>query len=308
MDIDQTLSDIMDYDTEIWGTDVTPINATHAIDPRRRAAKIQHDRERRHVRALVAKEHPSLLSGEQNIEVPPVTIYAVVGVIANESNGRGRRRSHQYFVKCLEQGVKKRGWKLPIPSPYITLPHAPSLFSTKKFTLLPELRAQEQAFIESLTYLDPRRLASRYAESKQDGLTNPVSLSHVMVGQLIFCAVRYGGLIKPRLLDAFLHAVSHWDGSLLTRSMLSLELGIQHTLPPTRWYPDPLTTILILRFKAALQSRQLELPTEGWKQLLRDFLRNLQTHGARVSTSTELFLKPLWWHAASSGERAWHSG
>ncbi len=291
MDIDPALIDIMDYDTEIWGTDVTPIKAAHAIDPRRRRRTALQDQERRHMRSLVAKAYPLLLSGERDIEVPPETIHSLVVAIANGLNGRGRRRSHQYLVKCLEQGVKKCGWKLPIPSPYITLPHTPSLFSPKKFTLLPELRVQEVAFIESLTYLDPRRPESGFGVFKPNKLTDQSCVSRVMTGQLMFCAVRYGGLIKPELLDAFLHAVPQWDGSLLTQSTLSLELGTQDSLTPMRWYPDPLTTILILRFKASLQSGQLEMPTEGWKPLLRCFLRNLKTLGARVSTSVESFLE-----------------
>jgi len=170
-------------------------------------------------------------------------IHAVVSAIWRNKRLHDPSWTHNSLVRCLQRLKESTGANLPIPYLAIPLPHPRPRVTQEDMNRLPVLRKLEARFISSLKTLDPRTYGKGAATFH--GTNNTRNL-HLLLGQALFSAARYGGLTLPDSLGGLLASLqalrsnSVWAEDLLT-------LDILQVAQTRRWYPDPLSTALILR-------------------------------------------------------------
>jgi len=170
-------------------------------------------------------------------------IHAIVSAIWCNKRLHDPSWTHNSLVRCLQRLKESTGANLPVPYLAIPLPHPRPRATQEDMNRLPVLRKLEARFISSLKTIDPRTYGKGAATFHS---TNNTRNLHLLLGQALFSAARYGGLTLPDSLGGLLASLqalrtnSVWAEDLLT-------LDILQVAQTRRWYPDPLSTALILR-------------------------------------------------------------
>lgn len=249
-------------DAAIWGQD----------DPQRDETSAAAS-DRKEVRMLIADECPELLSGVRGVRVDDRTIRSLEKAIFQSESIRRPKQAHTYLVRGLERGVEARDWDLKVPSPIITLRRPRAPFIPTDFRKLPPLRGLDAAFARSITEVDPQKPEAwlpDYLHPSRSLKWQP-DLSAVLAGQFLFTAARYGGLLHVEQLEQLLAQVP--DGGELIGETLLFEL--KSGAVRRRWHPDPLSTILILRYIHLVRTQKSTPFGRSANDALRVFIRAL---------------------------------
>ena len=249
-------------DGAIWGWDDQKFVETSA------AAS-----DRAEVRDLIADKRPDLLSGVRGASVDDPTIDQLQQDILGSESIRRPKQAHTYFIRCLERGVEHRNWDLEIPSPIITLRRPRAPFIPADFRKLPHLRELAGAFARTLSEVDPLNPApwlSAYLHPSRSLKWEP-DLSALLAGQFLYTAVRYGGVLNVDQVGQILAEV-HEGGRLIGDTLV---FDLESSDVTRRWYADPLSTILILRYRHLVRAHKIEAFGRSASDALRVFIRAL---------------------------------
>jgi integrase len=216
-----------------------------------KASSRRHDYTRK-VLDLLANNHPDLYSGKPCAKLSVDELQSIVAMLKKNSPGHIFKHRMSFLIRVLEQGTQELCWDVAIPAPPVVIPRDRPRFTHESFAKLPELYKVEAAFLEDLKEAPPPTYTSR-------------------IGQLLLSAVLFGGLIQKRWLAPWIGALSKirstesllWLDMLLKPEHLERERRASgktgrskpdHSSTTAtweirrRWFADPLTHALILRW------------------------------------------------------------
>lgn len=191
---------------------------------------------------------------------------------------------HNRLVRRLADGKKAYGWPIEVPSPVVMFNQAPAPFTPQLFRDLAELRPIERAYNNSLRALDPSKpniddITSAYAAPFRNRRSRwTPDLSAFLVGQILFAAARYGGLLSRNALTELLHNLA--SGGMVIRDHLVFDLTAGALT--RRWYADPLSCTLILRYRWLAERDILPIFSRSADDAVRAIVRGLQGEPSRL--------------------------
>ena len=203
---------------------------------------------------LIMTNEPELFLGKLGIFVPENRINKLLDKIQDSCSSRDLKLCRNFFIKGLANGVKKEKWKLIIPSTSIILPRQKSPFTPDSFIPLKALSYLKDQFKLSIeeptfyqnnsSYLHRVRKIKKFKESNS---------SQLHAGQIIFSAILNGGLLNKKWIDTLAEGIK--NNVIVDNDLLWIDLEIVEKNKEDenslfrRWFPDPLTSLLILRWK-----------------------------------------------------------
>lgn len=208
----------------------------------------------RKVLDLLKKKHPDLFTGKIGAKLSIDEAQALVDILQKNTPGDIFKDRVRYLVLGLEHGSLELNWDVAIPPPPVVIPRDKPRFNHETMAELPVIYSIEEAFLVELGHPPPETITNR-------------------IGQLLLSAVLYGGLFHMRWLSPWVEALSHvdceknvlWMDLLFTyeheeRERAAKRLRGCKTNEPDfkdgktsweirrRWFADPLSNALILRW------------------------------------------------------------
>lgn len=217
----------------------------------RKPASARHDYCKK-VLELLAERHPNLYSGQAGATLSFEEAQSLVDTLQKNTPGHIYKHRICFLIRGLEKGTLELGWIVAIPEAPLVIPRDKPRFTLENFTALPEIYSVESAFLENIKHALPDTYTTR-------------------VGQILLSGILFGGLIQKRWLAPWveslpsaIHGASQlWLNMVLTSEHLGRERRAAgktgktkavHTNSrekweiPKRWFADPLTHSLILRW------------------------------------------------------------
>ncbi|MBT0666129.1 hypothetical protein KI809_17600 [Geobacter pelophilus] len=158
----------------------------------------------------------------------------------------------RFLATGLEKGRECLSWDVAIPQIPVGMPREPARFTPDKFKELHCLRRIEKAFIQSLSSSQPLTGRQR-------------------IGQLVLSAILNGGLLDGAWVEPWIASISdrirtHGDfcwfemqkawqyprDERLDKKNYKKKSAEQQILMTRRWFADPLTRVLVVRWKSSL--------------------------------------------------------
>ena len=272
-------------------TDISPNLSTDAKSMSRKqgqsttkpATARKHDREREKDLFLNAKAR--LESADTGSELP--TNQILNGFFQNlkvDPDIHDWRFVHNRLVQDLADAKRESGWSIKVPSPVVMINRTPAPFTPKLFRSLAELRPIEGCFIDSIRELNPQKsniddIVSAYAAPiRKRGLRWTPTLSTFLVGQILFAAARYGGLLSRKALEDLLHQLP--SGGMVIRDHLVFDLTLGAFT--RRWYADPLSCSLILRYRWFVEQEEISTSSRSADNALKAIVAGLVGKTSRL--------------------------
>lgn len=252
--------------------------------------RISRDRDRARLDETLKRLQPSLLHRQPKLTLADEDIDAVFDVIRSDLRFHDWRHVHNTLVRRLEQGVSDLEWEVKIPAPVVVLNRPMAPFTPNGFYALADLRKLEAAFLLCLRELAPDSsdidvIVASYANPSQR-LRRKTDLATLLVGQILFSAARYGGLLSRKSIEALVSQIASGGMAIRGRLVFDLEVGGQ----TIRWYADSLTCVLILRYRAVAESTGVSLRSQSIDHALRAFVRALAGNQHRLE-NVQAFLQ-----------------
>lgn len=203
---------------------------------------------------LIQEKEPKLAKGKRNTKISEARINKLLNDIYESCPRDDIELCHNLFIKGLAQGKKKKNWDVAVPSPMTELHRPKSPFTPDSFIALKALSALKKEFnlsIEDpLFYQQQSPYLSRVQKLKR--LSN-TKYSHLLAGQIIFSSIVNGGLLSKHWIEKLGEGIK--NDVIVDHDQLWIELKITESFEDDeqtihrRWFPDPLTALLILRWK-----------------------------------------------------------
>ncbi len=244
----------------------------HSLREEKRKCRQAKEREKQHklVLAILRVEEPKLLEDIYSLKIKDERVNELFKKVYQDCHGHTIKIRHNYLIAILEKGVKEKEWELLIPNLLLNqfrdqTPHTP-----KNFIPLKALSLLRYKFIKSIE--DPQfySLGEKYCSKLRvkPSKSRKIDIFQLQAAQIIFSAIVNGALLNKTWISCLGRAIEEtmiFDDNVM---WLEMELNVgagdsAHTIYH-RWYPDPLTTLLILRWR----KNKLEWPKETEKNLL----------------------------------------
>ncbi|HIM96345.1 MAG TPA: site-specific integrase [Gammaproteobacteria bacterium] len=140
--------------------------------------------------------------------------------------------------RLIDCGNDAKVWSLPLPSVPVKAKREPGLVTPNSIELLKQYRALRKLLESSV--IQSRELSA-----------------DARAGQLLLSAIVAGGILRSDLLSAFVRA---WYRPVsITNGLMSMDLSLQwqHNIEIEyrRWFPDPLTELLFIRYVSEIDSQ-----------------------------------------------------
>lgn len=179
----------------------------------------------------------------------------------------------RFLVRNLEYGRKIYSWDLSLPALPIGLLREPARFTPLKFKELNNLRRLEAIFLRSLS-------------------SGQIFTSKHRLGQMLFSAILYGGLLDRQWLEPWLASLSNrvrvngnafwFEMQRFWQYQRESQAGCGGTkkrsaekpiVMTRRWFADPMTKCLVIRWKSvASAGEELSVELPNAYDLVKDFL------------------------------------
>ncbi len=200
---------------------------------------------------------------------------------------------HNWLVHSLERGADKLGWKIENLSP--TTKYKPPKSTLKGFDGAGQsrLRDIDGRFLTSIQDFDPAEHQAEGDAGQLDALELPktemekalaeyLARRQLPLGQVLYSAMRFGGLVQPDLLRGLVRCLEVNPKAIGGRLVLELILENETTDRETpedeqgaaltetssqqrqTWIPDPLTAVLILRLRKTYDFADIEEFKTKW--------------------------------------------
>lgn len=233
---------------------------------------------------------PEIYKGEK---APPVTdqkmIELIKKIVPKRTHPEKRLRRLQFLYQGLRAGSKSESLKWETP-----YPHVPKAIATEKNRIRPgalrrlhKFRKLEKAFLKDLKRPIPRSRSHR-------------------IGQIILSAILYGGLLHqkwinslPAALEKGFYQYADWlwlDLENIKRKEDSPKQRFDKQSNPEafrRWFPDPLTQLLIYRWIRFGGDREKRLDRSAWKTV-SSYLTTLNIEQPKTLLGLLIFVRPYY--------------
>lgn len=222
--------------------------SNHGPEARADARVRQKWKSKKRVLQIIAEHQPDLAFGVSRIKLSQTKVNTLFDSITRDCGGKLMQSNHNFLVDGLLAGTTQLGWKIPIPGKMVTLPRESSPFTPAKFMALAELSTLHDRFMETVYDSDFYGAGETYLGKLK---SSQVSLAQLQAGQIVLSAIMNGALLNK----AALHALGQGIDSLVVedgRVWLYLDaiLGSKNKTRILRcWYPDPLTSLLLIKWK-----------------------------------------------------------
>ncbi|MDH5766974.1 MAG: site-specific integrase, partial [Gammaproteobacteria bacterium] len=216
---------------------------------RRYERRRKYRNERIGILSIVEKINPRLIYGHRDIKCTDDEVSKLLERIAENSESIRVKQGHNFLVQGLEAGKKKLGWKINVPSPMVNIKRDSSPFRPSQFHTLKKLYLIINRFNESIE--DEYYYKNSSSWKKQNNNTKEIFIKNYHAGQILLSAIVNGGILSKKWLDGFGDALKHRvviDDDYL---WLDLEVNIKNSTRKDhrRWFADPVTGLLILKWK-----------------------------------------------------------
>lgn len=256
------------------------------------AGGIAGRKERRAARAQITKANLAQMVRDfvgprlkaANGEPIHLKLQELEGAILVDSDLKERRRQSFALAELLKEGERQGTWTIDaLPDAAIRKPKRSSPFRPDKMRVAPLaalLRNAHQKALSNFWFPSGSDIAVRTPIEKAE---SEEARRAELVGQILFSAMFYGGLIHlpwvrllmSRLNDHLYHANGHvWiDFPAFTKK--GEDKKDKHSATAIRrWFPDPVTTALILRWQLAKES--VPDPQQfSFEPLLKHYVKSL---------------------------------
>lgn len=197
--------------------------------------------------AIIEKYQPNLLERTQGISLSDEQVDFILAKIYAKFKGIASKHQHNFFVKGLLKGVGELEWNIDVPSPLSIVSFDPAPFTPHKLAQHNALKVLNKLFLNSL-------------ESPHFQESDP-RFKLFLAGQIIFSAAINGGVLHQEWLAAIGPAITsdnlmaeHYrseknDGLIwLELSFLRKRKKAKQKEYKKRWFPDPITSLLIYKW------------------------------------------------------------
>lgn len=227
------------------------------------------DRERACALDIIRTEFPEIYAPSKHKSISNADVDALLKRVGDGQPGQEKRVRHNAVVAFLRAGVSNHNWDVEIPAYAMMAQGEKAVAHPQSFAKLPPYRAMVDTFMESLEVSTPS--ASHLDEN----------LRRYEAGQLIFSMISQGGLhhrhwLQKAVETLILGVVG--QGQLI---WLDLESGPQLR----RWFPDPVSALLIRRW---FRRWQQQWPDATPEQLLNVFLTSAPASPTTTATPKSL--------------------
>ncbi|WP_162622647.1 tyrosine-type recombinase/integrase [Salinisphaera orenii] len=249
--------------------------STKNIPRAKSSIKTARDRDLTRLDEILDRLQPCLLEESESLQLGDKEIDAVFDEIRDDTSLQDWRYIHNTLVRRLERNTNELGWNVKVPAPVVVLNRPPAPFTPDDFRRLANLRELESKFSVSLRDLAPRSpdidtFVAAYVEPSKR-LKRGTDLATLLVGQILFSAARYGGLVSRKAIEALTSQLH--SGGMKIRNHLAFDLQPRSYV--TRWYADPLTATLILRYCWLVDANEVQPNSHPADHGLRAFIRGL---------------------------------
>lgn len=241
---------------DIWpGWPLTVLGERPAGGEKERSFNRRQLRRRNEIAALdiLRDIHPDLVTGTPGLSLSETDVEDLLTKVYGKCEGYDLRRRHNFIVSGLAQGQKEGRWNIFVPAPIMVLHREPAPFTPDKFAALPALNqlcykfdntlADPAFYKEALIYIKQVRIRAN---------SPPVTAEQLQAGQIIFSAAVNGGLLHRKWLAQLGAAIT--NSLVVEDDLVWLNLkdkegeGERERHYLRRWFPDPVTALLILRW------------------------------------------------------------
>lgn len=161
------------------------------------------------VREYLLEHHPELASGQRGLTMTAEEVARLVDNVCQTIEGRAVKDRQYYLVKLLDEGVKNRGWQLPVPMPVQGVQIYSSMITPDMGARLADYDQINDAFLASLEGAAPELQANEAMKSA--------------AGELLYSLVFHSGVTARRWFNRLSEAIRHGAGSVGDYTWLELE-------------------------------------------------------------------------------------
>jgi hypothetical protein len=233
---------------------------------------------------------PQIYKGEKT---PPVTdkemIKLIKKIVPKRTHPEKQLRRLKFLYLGLRTGAESENLKWETP-----YPHVPKVIATEKNRVRPgairrvhKFRKLEKAFLEDLKKTIPKNRSHR-------------------VAQIILSAILYGGLLHekwintlPAALEKDIYQHNDWLWLNLEKRQKKEETEKQcfkkQSNPDSfrRWFPDPLTQLLIYRWVKFEKKQEKKLSKSAWKTV-SSYLTTLDIEQPKTLLGLLIYVRPYY--------------
>lgn len=210
-----------------------------------------------------------LQQGKPDLNVSEEAMESWLTTLEENLGGRGKQALRRFLGSGLRRGVAKLRWKVTIPRRLIQITEDACRLEADAGRLLGQYQVLRAAFLRSLT---DSRLVGKCTQAGE-GAATPEDVRDWRAGQLLLGALMFGGLLhRPSLLALGQHFPS---GLRHHGEWCWIEL-----IPDQRrWFPDPITELLLLRWqldglgRIPTSNEQRPMTQQATWRLMRQYIR-----------------------------------
>lgn len=208
-------------------------------------------KEKREALKVLEEKAPSLFLGERDVSLEQTELEAILRCLGEGACNHDYRDRYNFLVTGLVKGVRELGWRLDVPSP-IRVYHPP------KSAISVDGQRRGRPYRELL------QIASQHLEWQRSEVVIPgrkearFSATQVEAGRLIFSAITRGALLNASWVTALPKAIERgpWSEEMgISLELRMRDIGAYRSVldvtkaqATRRWFPDPITSMLLLRW------------------------------------------------------------
>jgi integrase len=278
-----------------WSNLPTPTTSAGGADARKGVRLKARLKEEKTVISIIEQEEPFLIKqGKQKYTLSKKRVAEIAPIITKDCDGYHTKLRYNYFVKILKNKSKKNHYKIYLP-PLMQIKHREkSPFTPNSFTYLKALKEINRQFINTVKDPDFFSDTNKYCNNIKihNNFINHTKAQQLQAGQILFSAIVNGALLNKKWIIELGKSIDlnpKVEGDLIWLEMSkSIVFGEKtHTLY-NRWYPDPLTALLILRWKKKKFIWPKEINDDYLKQVELLLKRYYTSMGLQVSQHPSL--------------------
>lgn len=258
-----------------WNVGPCPQVTGEGPEKRERKRARAEWRERRRARETVREFDSELFTGQRDLIRDEAFCTALFERATEGAEGLALKHRHNFLVQGLARGCREKGWQLPCPAPLVLIHAEPPPFDSRSARIHAWLTRVDAAHRQALRDAEWRSRSGRnpYLDRATFRLQLHAGLAHLAAGRILYQAIRYGGLLARPAIKGLGRAALKTltldrDGRISVEIPLAGSQGEE--LPPRRFYPDPVTGLLLLGFQ-----RHYEWPDDDAERLVWLYMRGL---------------------------------
>lgn len=238
-----------------WALTVVAEKVVGGDKQRARNRKLQHRADQITALNIAEGIGPGLVSGVQNLSLKTGQVNEIMSALPKELSGHRLKKTHNFLVRGFLRGVKHRSWKMQVPARMINIRRDSSPYRPNRFHQLRTLERLNAVFQKSMEdsvfFTDAADYCGRVRIRKESPV---VTAKQLQAGQIIYSAIVNGALLNKKWLACLGEALSERlviDGGFIWMDLIELVDESKKDKIPLfrRWFPDPVTALLILRWR-----------------------------------------------------------